>query len=115
MPARERKVQIYIDNALEMDPVTNQSGTQIQETQPSPITAESPAQSKESTIKRLKKLHSTANLYQMSSSEMELKANLYYHISNPIKRWKTDRSPPLMLILQMVKTISIVAQVLTCS
>ncbi|KAL5466992.1 hypothetical protein EMCRGX_G031157 [Ephydatia muelleri] len=68
-------------------------------------------EAKESTIKR-KKLRSSANLYQLSSNEQELKPNLYYHISNPIKRWKTDRSPPFMLILQVAKTICIVVQVI---
>eukprot|EP00731_Ephydatia_muelleri_P026758 Em0018g858a len=115
MPARERKVQIYIDNALETGPIANQNGTQIQERQPSPtmpMAEEGDIEAKESTIKRLKKLRSSANLYQMSSNELELKANLYYHISNPIKRWKTDRSPPFMLILQVAKTICIVVQVI---
>ncbi|KAL5466985.1 hypothetical protein EMCRGX_G031150 [Ephydatia muelleri] len=77
-----------------------------------PMAEEGDIEAKESTIKRLKKLRSSANLYQMSSNELELKANLYYHISNPIKRWKTDRSPPFMLILQVAKTICIVVQVI---
>lgn len=44
---------------------------------------------------------------------MELKANLYFHICNPIKRWKIERVIPIKLILQLVKTLCLVVQVHT--
>ena len=42
---------------------------------------------------------------------MELKANLYFHIGNPIKRWKIEKVIPVKLILQLVKTLFLIVQV----
>ena len=61
--------------------------------------------------RKLERLKSTASIDELSNSELELKANLYYHISNPLKRWKTDRSPPVTLILQLAKMFCVVTQV----
>ena len=116
LPARERKLQIYVDNALGTESgATNLAGAP--NLQPDvPVTDQATnaldaVDGTKTTVKKLNRLRSAASFIQMSTSEMELKANIYYHISNPLKRWKTDRSPPVMLMLQVAVTICVVAQV----
>ena len=47
----------------------------------------------------------------LAKSEIELKANLYFHISNPLKRWRVERVIPIKLILQIIKTFCLIVQV----
>lgn len=56
-------------------------------------------------------MKSQLDLEQLGRNEVELKANLYFHIGNPIKRWKIERVIPIKLILQVIKTFSLIAQV----
>ena len=57
------------------------------------------------------RLKSNLDLPQLGMNETELKANLYFHIGNPIKRWKIERVIPVKLILQLFKTVFLVLQV----
>ena len=57
------------------------------------------------------RLQSELDLDDLSKNEIELKANLYFHIGNPIKRWKVDRVVPVKLLLQLLKTFCLVVQV----
>ncbi len=57
------------------------------------------------------RLKSQLDLDQLGRNELELKANLYFHIGNPIKRWKIERVIPVKLLLQLVKTLCLIIQV----
>lgn len=57
------------------------------------------------------RLKSNLDYVQLGRNEPELKANLYFHIGNPIKRWRIERVIPIKLILQLVKTVVLVIQV----
>ena len=61
--------------------------------------------------KRLQKLRSELNLEALAQNELELKANLFYHIGNPIKRWRVEKVVPGKLVLQLLKTFCLVVQV----
>ena len=50
-------------------------------------------------------------LEDLSQNELELKASLYFHICNPLKRWKVEKLVPYKLVLQVVKTLLLVMQV----
>ena len=62
-------------------------------------------------LRKLKQLQSTLDLDQLAKNERELKANLYFHISNPLKRWKVEKRLPVKLLLQIVKTFCLIVQV----
>ena len=57
------------------------------------------------------RLKSHSDLNQLASNEVELKANLFFHIGNPLKRWKIERVIPIKLILQILKTLFLIVQV----
>lgn len=61
-------------------------------------------------LRTLERLRSRADLLVLSNDELELKTNMFYHISNPIARWKADRSPPIKMIIQLLKTFCVVTQ-----
>ncbi|XP_011402441.1 PREDICTED: mucolipin-3-like [Amphimedon queenslandica] len=61
---------------------------------------------------KLKHLKSRLKLHDLSQNELELKAALYFHICNPLKRWKVEKLVPYKLVLQVIKTFLLVAQVL---
>lgn len=63
--------------------------------------------------KRLQRLQSKLNLDELAQNELELKANLFYHIGNPIKRWRVEKVVPGKLVLQLLKTVCLVVQVYT--
>ena len=58
------------------------------------------------------RLKSQLNFDHLGRNEVELKANLFYHIGNPIKRWKIEKVIPVKLILQLIKTACLVIQVM---
>ena len=60
---------------------------------------------------KLQKLQSALDLDELAQNELELKANLYWHIGTPIKRWKVERQVPIKLILQLLKTFCLIVQV----
>ena len=62
-------------------------------------------------LRKLQRLRSTLNLDQLAKNEQELKANLYFHISNPIKRWRVEKQLPIKLLLQVLKTFCLIVQV----
>lgn len=64
-----------------------------------------------STIEKLHRLKSRLKLSDLSTNELELKASLYFHICNPLKRWKLEKLVPYKLVLQMIKTVFLIAQV----
>ena len=51
------------------------------------------------------------NLEELSSNEIALKKSLYFHLSNPIKRWKLEKLVPTKLLLQLLKTVLFLLQV----
>ena len=61
--------------------------------------------------KKLQRLQSQLDLDDLSKNELELKANLFYHIGNPIKRWKVEKVVPMKLVLQLLKTVCLLIQV----
>ncbi len=61
---------------------------------------------------KLQRLKSRLKLKDLSRNELELKASLYFHICNPLKRWKVEKLFPYKLVLQIVKTIFLVTQVI---
>lgn len=61
---------------------------------------------------RLQRLKSRLTLHDLSQNELELKASLYFHICNPLKRWKVEKLVPYKLVLQVVKTVFLVVQVI---
>ena len=61
--------------------------------------------------RRLQRLKSNLSVDELANSELELKAALYFHICNPLKRWKTQRKIPGKLILNLIKTVLILIQV----
>ena len=61
--------------------------------------------------RRLQKLQSQLNLSALAQNELELKANLFYHIGNPIKRWRVEKVVPWKLVLQLLKTFCLLVQV----
>lgn len=61
--------------------------------------------------KRLQRLQSELKLDALAQNELELKANLFYHIGNPIKRWRVEKVIPGKLVLQLLKTFCLVVQV----
>ena len=62
---------------------------------------------------KLQKLQSALDLDELAQNELELKANLYWHIGTPIKRWKVEGQVPVKLILQLLKTFCLIVQVYT--
>ena len=60
---------------------------------------------------KLTHLKSRLKLHDLSQNELELKAALYFHICNPLKRWKVEKLVPYKLVLQIIKTFLLVAQV----
>ncbi len=63
------------------------------------------------TYHTINRLQSQLDLDDLSRNEVELKANLYFHIGNPIKRWKVERVVPIKLLLQLLKTFCLIVQV----
>ena len=61
--------------------------------------------------RKLEKLRSRADIQLLSNDECELKTNMFYHISNPIARWRADYSPPVKMILQLLQTVCVITQV----
>ena len=61
--------------------------------------------------KKLERLQSSLDLDALARNELELKANLYYHIGNPLKRWKVERVVPIKLLLQALITFCLIVQV----
>lgn len=59
----------------------------------------------------LKRLKTELNLDVLAKNELELKANIFYHIGNPIKRWRVEKVVPGKLILQLLKTFCLIVQV----
>ena len=45
------------------------------------------------------------------TNERDLKVAIYSHISNPLKRWKVGRFVPWKMILQVIKTLTVILQV----
>lgn len=66
-------------------------------------------------LRKLQHLQSTLDLDHLAKNEQELKANLYFHISNPLKRWKVEKRLPIKLLLQVLKTLCLIVQVGTQS
>lgn len=64
-----------------------------------------------STIEKLHRLKSRLKMSDLSSNELELKASLYFHICNPLKRWKLEKLVPYKLVLQILKTVFLIVQV----
>ena len=60
---------------------------------------------------KLQRLQTTLDFDKLAENELELKANLYWHIATPIKRWKVERQVPIKLILQLLKTLVLIVQV----
>lgn len=61
---------------------------------------------------KLQRLQSALDLDKLAQNELELKANLYWHIGTPIKRWKVERQVPVKLVLQLLKTFCLIVQVI---
>ena len=59
----------------------------------------------------LQKLQSRLNLSELAQNELELKTTLFYHIGNPIKRWRVEKVIPGKLIVQLLKTFCLIVQV----
>ncbi|CAI7993502.1 Mucolipin-1 [Geodia barretti] len=59
---------------------------------------------------KLQRLQTTLDFDKLAENELELKANLYWHIATPIKRWKVERQVPIKLILQLLKTLVLIVQ-----
>lgn len=60
---------------------------------------------------KLQRLQSALDLDKLAQNELELKANLYWHIGTPIKRWKIEKQVPMKLVLQLLKTLCLIVQV----
>lgn len=60
---------------------------------------------------KLQRLQSALDFNELAQNELELKANLYWHIGTPIKRWKVEGQVPIKLILQLLKTFCLIVQV----
>ena len=60
---------------------------------------------------KLTHFKSRLKLHDLSQNELELKAALYFHICNPLKRWRVEKLVPYKLVLQVFKTFLLVAQV----
>ena len=60
---------------------------------------------------KLRKLQSHLEFDQLAKNELELKANMYFHIGNPIKRWRVEKVVPIKLLLQLLKTFCVITQV----
>lgn len=61
-------------------------------------------------LRKLQHLQSALDLDHLAKNEQELKANLYFHISNPLKRWKVEKRLPIKLLLQVLKTLCLIVQ-----
>ena len=61
---------------------------------------------------KLQRLQSTLDFDDLAQNELELKANIYWHIGTPIKRWKVEGHVPIKLVLQLLKTLCLIAQVI---
>lgn len=61
---------------------------------------------------KLQRLQSNLDLDKLAQNELELKANLYWHIGTPIKRWKVEGQVPVKLVLQLLKTFCLIVQVI---
>lgn len=61
---------------------------------------------------KLQRLQSALDLDKLAQNELELKANLYWHIGTPIKRWKVEKQVPVKLVLQLLKTFCLIVQVI---
>lgn len=55
-------------------------------------------------------MRSVGDIEKLAESEESLKLAVYFHICNPLKRWKTDRLIPYSLLLQLVKTVFVLMQ-----
>ena len=75
------------------------------------LTSEDSIISSNGTIEKLQRLKSRLKLKDLSQNELELKASLYFHICNPLKRWKVEKLVPYKLVLQIVKTVLLIVQV----
>lgn len=51
------------------------------------------------------------DIRDLINNEINLKEALYYHICDPIERWKVKRVVPYKFILQIIKTVLILLQV----
>ena len=60
---------------------------------------------------KLQHLQSALDFDKLAQNELELKANLYWHIATPIKRWKVEGQVPIKLVLQLLKTLCLIVQV----
>ena len=60
---------------------------------------------------KLTHFKSRLKLHDLSQNELELKAALYFHICNPLKRWRVEKLVPYKLVLQVFKTFLLVVQV----
>ena len=67
-----------------------------------------------SPMVKLRKLQSHLDFDQLAKNELELKANMYFHIGNPIKRWRVEKVVPIKLLLQLLKTFCVITQVCVC-
>ena len=63
----------------------------------------------------LQRLKTELDLNVLAQNELELKANIFYHIGNPLKRWRVEKVVPGKLVLQLLKTFCLIVQVDTCS
>lgn len=61
----------------------------------------------------LQRLKTELNLNVLAQNELELKANIFYHIGNPLKRWRVEKVVPGKLVLQLLKTFCLIVQVNT--
>lgn len=59
----------------------------------------------------LQRLKTESNLDVLARNELELKANVFYHIGNPLKRWRVEKVVPGKLVLQLLKTFCLIVQV----
>ncbi|KAL5467011.1 hypothetical protein EMCRGX_G031178 [Ephydatia muelleri] len=57
-------------------------------------------------------LQSSEETQLQSSEETQLKTSIFYHISNPIVRWRADHArPPYKMIVELLKMAALVVQV----
>ena len=51
------------------------------------------------------------DIKNLVNNEINLKEALYYHICDPIERWRVKKVVPYKCILQIIKTLLILLQV----
>ena len=59
----------------------------------------------------LQRLKTELDFNVLAQNELELKANIFYHIGNPLKRWRVEKVVPGKLVLQLLKTFCLIVQV----